>query len=102
MRKRWILCTLAFVLLLALTSCGKEKFSEEKETFPVPKMTAYFEEDYYFSSKEPGTYYYVVDERTNVVYICYDYNRQHALTVAMNADGKPMTKDQLLREEEKK
>lgn len=57
--------------------------------FPVPKMTSYA------SYGEPGEYYYVVDERTGVVYISYNSVKRHSMTVALNADGTPVTKEQL-------
>ena len=42
-----------------------------------------------------NTYYYVVDERTGVVYLVFEAYRRGGITVALNADGTPVTKEQL-------
>lgn len=40
-------------------------------------------------------YYYTVDKNTGVVYLSYDGYRRHAITVMLNADGTPITAEQL-------
>lgn len=40
-------------------------------------------------------YFYLVDKNTGVVYLGYEGNRRRALTVMLNADGKPITAEQL-------
>lgn len=41
------------------------------------------------------TFTYAIDERTEVVYIILDGFRRGGITVALNADGTPVTKEQL-------
>jgi len=40
-------------------------------------------------------YYYAVDKRTGVVYLEYEGFYRHAITVMLNADGTPVTAEQL-------
>lgn len=42
-----------------------------------------------------GSYYYIVDMNTGVVYLSYDGYRRHAISVMLNADGSPVTAEQL-------
>ena len=41
------------------------------------------------------TFTYAIDERTEVVYIILDSYRRGGITVAINSDGTPITKEQL-------
>ena len=41
------------------------------------------------------TYFYAVDERTGVVYLLFDAYKRAGISVALNADGTPVTKEQL-------
>ena len=40
-------------------------------------------------------YYYSIDRNTGVVYLNYDSSYRHAITVMLNADGTPVTGEQL-------
>jgi len=40
-------------------------------------------------------YYYTIDKRTGVVYLSYSEYNHHGITVMLNADGTPVTADQL-------
>ena len=40
-------------------------------------------------------YYYSIDRSTGVVYLSYDFYSRHAITVMLNADGTPVTAEQL-------
>ena len=40
-------------------------------------------------------YYYTIDKRTGVVYLSYHSDYCQAITVMLNADGTPVTADQL-------
>lgn len=40
-------------------------------------------------------YYYSIDRNTGVVYLNYDSFHRHAITVMLNADGTPVTAEQL-------
>lgn len=42
-----------------------------------------------------GNYYYLVDNRTGVVYLEYSFGHQRGLSVMLNPDGSPVTMDQL-------
>ena len=42
-----------------------------------------------------GSYFYLVDNRTGVVYLEYSFSYQHGLSVMLNPDGSPVTMDQL-------
>ena len=66
-----------------------EKRFDKDEIRPLMKQ---LENEQY---KADGTYYYTVDERTGAVYIEYDGFNRHAMTVAYNADGTVMTKEQI-------
>lgn len=68
---------------------AEKRFDNNEIIRPLMKQ---LENEYY---KADGTYYYTVDERTDVVYIEYDGFNRHAMTVAYNADGTVMTKEQL-------
>ena len=58
-----------------------------------PEMNVYGSSIYI----EGMRYYYVVDEVTGVVYLECDGVRRHGITVAFNADGTVMTKDQIIK-----
>ena len=61
------------------------------DSAPKPEMSVYA------SSWDTGdvSYYYTIDEKTGVVYIECDGYRRHGITVAYNADGTVMTKEDL-------
>lgn len=54
-----------------------------------PKITQYG------ADTRINTYYYAVDERTGVVYLLFEAGKRAGITVALNADGTPVTKEQL-------
>lgn len=41
------------------------------------------------------SYYYAIDANTGVVYLSYDAYYRHSMTVMLNADGTPVTAEQL-------
>ena len=91
-KKNIFLFVFLFVFVFTLTGCVSNKSSKKPMTsLPAPQITSY-------GIDEPGDYYYVVDERTGVVYISYNSVKRHSMTVALNADGTPVTKEQLLKE----
>lgn len=47
------------------------------------------------------SYFYVVDNKTGVVYIQFHGNYQGGITVMMNPDGTPVLADQIKREDSK-
>lgn len=62
-----------------------KQFSSKKI---APQMT--------FFGEQNGDWRYYVDENTGVIYIVYNpMNARYGITVAYNADGTPITRDQL-------
>ena len=49
----------------------------------------------YASDVTSPRYYYVVDDRTGVVYLQFEAFNRGGITVMLNPDGTPVTKDQL-------
>lgn len=75
---------------LLLTGCdtgttGTYVSSQESQ----PRITVYA------ADASSPTYYYVVDDRTGVVYLEFDGLYRAGITVMLNPDGTPVTKDQL-------
>lgn len=95
MRKKIIFLSFVILLSFVFSGCTSKKQVKKQRIFPDPEMTCYYDGQ---EIHPPGTYYYVVDERTDVVYISYDASKRSSMTVALNADGTPVTKQQLLEE----
>lgn len=68
-----------------LVGCDGARARKEESYGVKPKITTYGSE-YYF---------YIVDENTEVVYLGYRNYNQFGMTVMLNADGTPITADQL-------
>ena len=87
-----IIAIITFAMLLILTGCGegqstyKNGYSDEIE---VPDVT--------ILAKDVGSYdyYYLVDNKTGVVYLQFDSYSQAGITVMLNPDGTPVTVDQI-------
>lgn len=75
---------LLFLLAGMLAGCGVTQYEELPDSAVIPSFTRYV------ISSADGTAY-MVDNRTGVVYILYG----RGLTVLLNADGTPVTKEQL-------
>lgn len=88
MKNKILLIILTIILIgCCLVGCDVDvERAKQKESCGVtPKITEYGD-DYYF---------YIVDENTQVVYLgCY-YGYWYGITVMLNADGTPITADQL-------
>ena len=69
--------------------CDRGNRPEQIKGSIYPNMKVY--------AVDAGTkdYYYVVDKNTGVVYIQFEGTRTAGITPALNADGTPMTADQL-------
>ena len=77
-----LLVTMAYVL----TSCASSNVDANGDLISRPKIL----------TTENNSYYtYIVDKNTGVVYLEYDAKYRHALTVMLNADGTPVTAEQL-------
>ena len=78
---------LLLAAMLAITpGCANDADMEAKDSA---------EPDIFSGYPDSGVYYYVVDRRTGVVYLSYDYTHRHSITVMLNPDGTPVTADQI-------
>ena len=91
MKKKLVLAIFATTLLFA-SGCddGVKSKLENSSIIGSPDITQYAED---------GTtvykYFYVVDNNTNVVYLQFVGGYKGGITVMLNADGTPITVDQL-------
>ena len=81
----------AVLAITMLTGCDSGQPGTKVEGSVYPKITQYGINTY------KNTYYYAVDERTGVVYILFSSHKQAGITVALNPDGTPVTKNSLKR-----
>lgn len=86
MKKLILAAVLAAVML---TGCDGGQSGTIIRGSVYPKITQYG------ADMEINTYYYAVDERTGVVYLLFNAYHCTGMTVALNADGSPVTKEQL-------
>ena len=90
-----VIAIIAFAMLLMLAGCGegqsirKYGYSDEIE---VPDITVLAKDI------DPYNYYYLVDNKTGVVYLQFDGFRRAGITVMLNPDGTPVTIDQIRKE----
>ena len=86
MRKRKIILSALtlFMFICSISSCGKG--IENSSKIVTPNLTIY---------DSANTYYYIVDNATNVVYLSYSRGYKGGITAMLNADGTPVTADQL-------
>ena len=90
MRKYWIVLALCVVLL---TGCSKNasKATSNYSNHVVPNIVELGKGNGGISDY----YYYSIDRNTGVVYLNFDSYYRHAITVMLNADGTPVTAEQL-------
>ena len=85
-------------MLFMLTGC-----EEGQSTSTTGYSSEYNVPDISSLAKDTGpyNYFYVIDNNTGVVYLQFvDYRRRRAgITVALNADGTPITIDQIKAKE---
>ena len=74
------------VLLLAGLLAGCGNYGERVDSEIRPDITRY---------RGGEGFFYLVDNNTGVVYLAFDSLYQAALSVMLNADGSPVTKEQL-------
>jgi len=96
MKKKILLFSLFFACTLMFSGCGSDNVKAGDEEYPVPEITAYTHKKE--ADIKYAEYYYAVDEKTGVVYIVYENQHQYGMTPALNPDGTPVTKEQLLEE----
>ena len=95
MKKKLVLAIFATTLLFA-SGCDDGDYGklENSSIIGSPDITQYAEDGMLCS------YSYVVDNNTNVVYLQFFTGYKAGITVMLNADGTPITADQLgLRED---
>ena len=90
-----VIAIIAFAMLLMLAGCAegqsvqKYGYSDEIE---APDVTVFAE------GIDPDSYYYLVDNKTGVVYLLLDGIWCSGITAVLNADGTPVTIDQIRKE----
>ena len=91
MRKYWIVLALCAALL---TGCSKNvsEATNDYSNHVVPNIVELGKAN---NSVISDYYYYSIDRNTGVVYLNYDSYYRHAITVMLNADGNPVTAEQL-------
>lgn len=87
MKIRIIIC---LVIAAMLAGCKPDASNPVME--PSNGIRPYMRE---YSNREGDRYWYVVDENTGVVYIRFSAQYEGGITPALNADGTPITRDQL-------
>lgn len=96
MKKKLVLAIFATTLLFA-SGCddGANGKLENSSIIGSPNIMLYAKDETGYK------YFYVVDNNTNVVYLQFFGFNRAGITVMLNADGTPITVDQLgLREDE--
>lgn len=90
MKKKLVLAIFATTLLFA-SGCddGAKSKLENSSIVGSPDITQYAKDERTYD------YFYVVDNNTNVVYLQFSGYRRAGITVMLNADGTPITVDQL-------
>ena len=86
MRKYGIVSVLCMVLL---TGCSKNtsEATNDYSNHVVPNIIDL--------EKVMDGYYYSIDRNTGVMYLSYNSYYRHAITVMLNADGTPVTAEQI-------
>ena len=81
--KRFLLMV---ITVCVLTSCAPSNVVTNGYSISTPNLLQFKLDEHYS---------YIVDKNTGVVYLEYDGYYRHALTVMLNADGTPITAEQL-------
>lgn len=93
-----VIAIIAFAMLLMLAGCGegqsKQKYGYSDE-IEAPDVTVLAED------VELCDYFYLVDNKTGVIYLQFNGYRRGGITAMLNPDGTPVTIDQIRREASK-
>ncbi len=89
--KKILFVSLAMLLSILLTGCSKEGVAQPKTYVQDISPSLLRVGNLH---KQSG-YCYLVDENTGVVYLEFDSDYRHAITLMVNADGTPITAKQL-------
>ena len=87
-----IICLTAMLFMLAGCKEGQSKSTPRYSSeYNIPDIS--------ILAKDVGSYnyFYVLDNKTGVIYLQFAYYNQAGITAALNADGTPITIDQLKR-----
>lgn len=90
--KKVILLVGLITVLFLLAGCDEGKRESERgysDRYSIPNMKTLANDTY------PYDYFYVIDKSTGVVYLQFSGDRQAGITVVLNADGTPVTVEQL-------
>ena len=79
--KLFIITLLIFTICILMAGCENNKYKE-------PDIETLGGDNLYH-------YHYIIDNRTGVVYLSYDFGDRTGITVMLNADGTPVLKNQL-------
>ena len=85
---------LTVVALITLASCDNDGGNSTPAIKDVKNISPNITRYGYFSSVSES-FVYLVDNNTGVVYLEYDSAKRHAISVMLNADGTPVTAEQI-------
>lgn len=91
MKKYWIVLALCVVLLTGCSKNSTSNVASDNNNHVVPNIVELGKA----TSDTDGYYYYSIDRNTGVVYLSYDAYYRHGIVVMLNADGTPVTAEQL-------
>jgi len=86
-----IICLTVFIMLM-LTGCNEGQSISTlsySDKYNIPDISSLARD------ADGYNYFYVIDNNTGVVYLQFDGYRRAGITVALNADGTPVTIDQI-------
>lgn len=90
-----VIC-LSIIIVLSLAGCGEGQ-SRQDVGYSIESNKA---DVTVLAKGVPNySYFYVVDNKTGVVYLQFHGNYQGGITVMMNPDGTPVLADQIKKEE---
>ena len=94
MKKNVVMFSIVLFIGLFCSACNNTNEKQYYESLvDTPSITSYGKR----TNGGKPIFWYAVDENTGVVYIEYNAYNAHGITVAFNADGTVMTKDQITR-----
>ena len=85
------------IIILVLDGCSDNPPSNENAENIKPSVTILSNE----GDLSNSNFFYVIDKNTGIVYLGFTAYRKAGITVMLNADGTPITYDQIKRRYEK-
>ena len=83
------------LLLLAIAIIGMSGCSQNTERATLDVSSEVTPNVMVTSDISNGSYYYLIDQNTGVVYLGYDSINRCGISVMLNRDGSPVTAEQL-------